>query len=313
MVTNMVNREKYMGTEDFKRSIEIIKNFINTYLNKDIQGFQDFDLDKEKTNHKKYVKSDKDINILNDPDMYPITQAIYIVLWGHIWNLSFKNLGSWGKTEDKQFPFRGDTIHACGKFGKNNKRVIKFFQIDKTNPKLFKDILKFEESYHQIGNFIVLPNNQDINCSRANWLRSMRDYFDWFLISIYNYQQREAGEENNIIRNFDNAFKSRKSFDERLKQNPEYSKDYLPISKWEEIFFLDGCFKNGVPVNYFKLDPEFRMKTTAAEKYRDDSPRYYTDEEYAKLLRIYVDKSNEFINNRTQRMIDESKKILENN
>ena len=47
MVTNMVNREKYMGTEDFKRSIEIIKNFINTYLNKDIQGFQDFDLDKE--------------------------------------------------------------------------------------------------------------------------------------------------------------------------------------------------------------------------------------------------------------------------
>ena len=51
MVTNMVNREKYMGTEDFKRSIEIIKNFINTYLNKDIQGFQDFDLDKPKTSN----------------------------------------------------------------------------------------------------------------------------------------------------------------------------------------------------------------------------------------------------------------------
>lgn len=42
-------------------------------------------------------------------------------------------------------------------------------------------------------------------------------------------------------------------------------------------------------------------------------PNYYTNEEYAKLLRIYVDKSNEFINNRTQRMIDELKKILENN
>lgn len=59
MVTNMVNREKYMGTEDFKRSIEIIKNFINTYLNKDIQGFQGFDLDKEKTNHKNMLKVTK--------------------------------------------------------------------------------------------------------------------------------------------------------------------------------------------------------------------------------------------------------------
>ena len=78
MVTNMVNREKYMGTEDFKRSIEIIKNFINTYLNKDIQGFQDFDLDKEKTNHKKYVKSDKDILI-------PVTkfQGQWVALDGH--------------------------------------------------------------------------------------------------------------------------------------------------------------------------------------------------------------------------------------
>lgn len=306
MVTNMVNREDYRKTEDYKKAVKIIKSFINENLNGNIEKFKGFDLYYEPFNNcRSYVGK------IKDPDMYLITQAIYIVLWGHIWNLSFENLGSWGKTESNQFSFRGDTIHACGKFGQNNERATNFFHIDKTNPELFDDILKFEKAYHQIGNFIVIPNRCNINTNKANWLKGMRDYFDWFLISIYNYQQREVGNENNIIRDFDNAFATRESFNELLKQNPEYSKDYLPISKWEEIFFLDGCFKNGVPVNYFKLDPEFRMKTTAAEKDRDDSPRYYTDEEYTKLLRIYVDKSNEFINNRTQRMIDELKKILE--
>ena len=47
----MVNREKYMGTEDFKRSIEIIKNFINTYLNK-----ARLSLDKEKLIIKNMLK-----------------------------------------------------------------------------------------------------------------------------------------------------------------------------------------------------------------------------------------------------------------
>ena len=60
---------------------------------------------------------------IKDPDMYLITQAIYIVLWGHIWNLNFENLGSWGRSTENQFPFRGDTIHACGKFGDKNERV----------------------------------------------------------------------------------------------------------------------------------------------------------------------------------------------
>ena len=77
--------------------------------------------------------------------------------------------------------------------------------------------------------------------------------------------------------------------------------------------FLDECFDNGVPVNYFNLDPEFRMKITAAETDRGDLSKYYTDKEYTELLRIYVDKSNDFINKRTQRMIEKLKEIIEKN
>ena len=55
-----------------------------------------------------------------------------------------------------------------------------------------------------------------------------------------------------------------------VKQNEGYSKDYLSISEWKDVFFLDECFDNGVPVNYFNLDPEFRMKITAAETDRGD-------------------------------------------
>lgn len=304
----MIIREAYTKTEDFKKSIEIIKNFIKENLGGDIEKFKDFDLYIGKFNNCKYY-----VGKIKDPDMYLITQAIYIVLWGHIWNLNFENLGSWGRSTENQFPFRGDTIHACGKFGDKNDRVTNFFNIDKKDLELFNDILQFEKSYHRIGNFIVLPNRGNINCNKADWLNGMRDYFDWFLISIYNYQQRENGNEDNVIREFDNAFKSREKFDELLKQNEGYSKDYLSISEWKDVFFLDECFDNGVPVNYFNLDPEFRMKITAAETDRGDLSKYYTDKEYTELLRIYVDKSNDFINKRTQRMIEKLKEIIEKN
>ena len=55
------------------------------------------------------------------------------------------------------------------------------------------------------------------------------------------------------------------------------------------------------------------MKITAAETDRGDLSKYYTDKEYTELLRIYVDKSNDFINNRTQRMIEKLKEIIEKN
>ena len=265
MENKMIIREAYTKTEDFKKSIEIIKNFIKENLGGDIEKFKDFDLYTGKFNNCKYY-----VGKIKDPDMYLITQAIYIVLWGHIWNLNFENLGSWGRSTENQFPFRGDTIHACGKFGDKNDRVTNFFNIDKKDLELFNDILQFEKSYHRIGNFIVLPNRGNINCNKADWLNGMRDYFDWFLISIYNYQQRENGNEDNVIREFDNAFKSREKFDELLKQNEGYSKDYLSISEWKDVFFLDECFDNGVPVNYFNLDPDFRMKITAAETDRGD-------------------------------------------
>ena len=177
----MIIREAYTKTEDFKKSIEIIKNFIKENLGGDIEKFKDFDLYTGKFNNCKYY-----VGKIKDPDMYLITQAIYIVLWGHIWNLNFENLGSWGRSTENQFPFRGDTIHACGKFGDKNDRVTNFFNIDKKDLELFNDILQFEKSYHRIGNFIVLPNRGNINCNKADWLNGMRDYFDWFLISIYN-------------------------------------------------------------------------------------------------------------------------------
>lgn len=103
----MIIREAYTKTEDFKKSIEIIKNFIKENLGGDIEKFKDFDLYTGKFNNCKYY-----VGKIKDPDMYLITQAIYIVLWGHIWNLNFENLGSWGRSTENQFPFRGDTIHA---------------------------------------------------------------------------------------------------------------------------------------------------------------------------------------------------------
>lgn len=80
-----MNKRDYEKTNDYKKSIEILKGFVRDVLDGNIEKLKDFDV----TDLTTYVGD----NI--DPDLYLITQAIYIILWGDIYDLTFEKMGSW--------------------------------------------------------------------------------------------------------------------------------------------------------------------------------------------------------------------------
>ena len=105
-----MNKRDYEKTNDYKKSIEILKGFVRDVLDGNIEKLKDFDF----TDLTTYVGD----NI--DPDMYLITQAIYIILWGDIYDLTFEKMGSW--TWNNRCPFRGDTMNSFGSlFGNEDK------------------------------------------------------------------------------------------------------------------------------------------------------------------------------------------------
>ncbi len=302
-------KEDYVKTDDYIESVQLLKEFISDELDGEIEGLMELDFST--------IKNSKYIGSIKDPDMFMISQAIYIIMWGHIWDLRFSNMGSWGKNAENRYSFRGDTIHAFGKIGNSKNREFgyraKYFKLD-MKEELWNRIELFYKSYHRIGNFIVIPNRAEfaggINTARANWLTGMRDYFDWFLIAIYNYQQRTLGNEKNVIKGFDIVLKSRKSFECMLAQNDEYKFEFLPINKWRDIFYLNSFFEEDIPVKFFNTEPKDRLKITTIEEKRNNQERYFDNNEYYILINEYIEKSSEFINHRTSTIIDELKTNL---
>ena len=97
-----MNKRDYKSTNDYKKSIEIFKNFVRDILDGDIEKLRDFDF----TDLTTYVGD------IIDPDMYLITQAIYIILWGDLYDLTFEKMGVWNWNNEHDF--RGDTMNSFG-------------------------------------------------------------------------------------------------------------------------------------------------------------------------------------------------------
>lgn len=146
-----MNRNQYENTMDYKKALKILNSFVEEELDGDIDAMRAFCFD----NLTKFIGN------IGDPDMYLIVQAIYIILWGDIYDLTFEKMGAWDLKGT--YAFRGDTINSFGSlFGKESKENefgyrAKFFGADK-DIILWNKIKEFSRLYHQIGNFIVIPN-----------------------------------------------------------------------------------------------------------------------------------------------------------
>lgn len=295
-------REMYEKTDDYKKALELLDEFVSDVLEGNIDALRTFCFDD--LNLRKFVGH------TYDPDMYLIVQAIYIILWGDIYDLTFNNMGSWDRKGT--YAFRGDTMNSFGSlFGKENDETAfayraKFFAADR-DPAIWNMILEFRKMYHWIGNFIVIPNRgsvvNGINGARAcyynrGYCEGMRDYFDWFLLAVDNYQSKV--KSGNIKLNM---------FEMQLQQNPEYNPFFFDISECEERFFLKHYFENGKPKMLFETLLERRLLITAVPENRKNE-KYYQDEEYLRIMEDYLIKSKEVIVYRTNKIVDFLKEKL---
>ena len=296
-----MQRKEYEKTQDYKKALQLLKEFINEVLKGDIEKMKTLCLE----------DLNKYIGDICDPDMYLIVQAIYIILWGDIWDLTFDNMGPWDYKGT--YAFRGDTMNSFGSLiGKESRSTefgyrAKFFGADK-NPNLWNKIEEFYKMYHWIGNFIVLPNRASvkngINGARAgyynqDYCEGMRDYFDWFLIAVSQYQDKVKSGDIHLSK-----------FEMQLQQNPEYNPFFLSIKEWKTRFFLESYFVGNAPKLLFCTPLEKRLLITAASENRTNE-MYYQDTEYQELLEDYLDKSKEVIIYRTNRIVEFLKEKLE--
>ena len=76
-----MNRKEYEKKDDYRKSVKIIKGFIREMLDGDIEKMRDLD----------FADLTKYISNSIDPDMILFVQAVYIVLWGDLYDLAFDN------------------------------------------------------------------------------------------------------------------------------------------------------------------------------------------------------------------------------
>lgn len=295
-----MTREQYEKTKDYTDALELFRNFVEEILAGEVEGLRTYCFDE-------LLKFIGDI----DPDMTLIMKAIYIILWGDIFDLRFENMGPWNM--EGTYAFRGDTMNSFGSLiGKTSKEKdfayrAKLFGADK-DLELWSKIKEFEKTYHWVGNFIIIPNRSTIkygiNGARAfyyntNDCEGMRDYFDWFLLAIKKYQDKIKSDDNHFTK-----------FEMQLNRNQEYDPAFLEINKWEKRFFLEDYFENGQPKLLFCTPLKRRLLITAESQDRKGES-YYQDQEYLNILRDYLLKATNVIKYRSNKIVDFLKKELQ--
>lgn len=289
-----MTRQDYEETAYYKQSLNGIRKFVDEVLHGDVNKLQEFDF--EEMGNKEYIGEE------NDPDMYRIVKAFYTVFWGHIYGVEYYyNDNKW-----KSWNLGGDTLNSFqsvlgDRDGQDFAHRAQNFGADK-DFELWENIKRFRKSYHNLGNFILIPNRTNIAKKGINSIRGhfrddnedriepMRDYFDLFLIRIKQYQEKISNGNNNFT-----------NLEQQLQKNPEYRPEFLRIEEWENKFWLQPYYENHNPKLLFNASEEERLKKL----------NEYDSEEYLKLIRDYLDRSMEVINYRTAEMIKYLKVKLE--
>lgn len=288
-----MNREDYIKTSDYKKALGVVRSFTYDALNGCINNLKNEDItlliDKIENKNTKNLY----FGNINDPDMYYITQAIYIVVWGHIFDLTFDKMGSWGKIKH---PFRGDTMNSFNSVFGRDMMIAKRYEVEDV---LIKTIKEFACLYHSIGNFIVLPNKLNINSMRANYY-TMQDYFDSFVGALYQYKHPN---EETVYKSFcdqlNDAFAENKIFNE------------ISFDKYVDYFFLRDYVKEGKPFNVFSIEFDIRKKEYKG-RLRRSKILHITKEEYISLASNYLETAEKIIRNRADSIIDILNNALNN-
>lgn len=163
------------------RSIQLVEDFINDYLQGNINQMITFDLMQLKGDHKYGACHGGSF----DCDNTNLTRSVLSVVFEDAWP-------NFDEDTMEQGLYRGDIINTFNTmFGPKNKDGV-FSGLNKFKPskQLQERVSKFYSLYHTIGNIVPLPNKyvarKSLNTFRGTYAR-WRDFFDHFLQSIETY------------------------------------------------------------------------------------------------------------------------------
>lgn len=278
---------EYKKTEDYQKAKKLVREFIEEVLDSRIENLINADLSELIYETKNRYIIDKYVGEIKDPDMYLITQAIYIIVWGNIYDLTFDKLGPWGRTENSQYPFRGDTMNSFNSVYGDNGVIAERYKLDENTMDM---VNRYHKLYHSIGNFIVIPNRKNVNCRRANYY-TIQDFYDSFIGVIYQFHYQEKVTEYSIY--YDELSRV-------LMANDEYREN--KFETWIKEFFLDCYLCNDEPYNVFGIDIQMRKKEYIGRNRRSKN-NYYSKEEYVLLAKKYYETSKQIIDYRANRIV----------
>jgi hypothetical protein len=268
----------YRSTSSYyEKSRDLIKTFVEYELGGRIDALQTFCFDELRWGSKFCNPEDEEWSF--DCDNTALIRAIYVVLWGHVFNIKEGDIGAWNKNETHLY--RGDTINSFNSlFGEQPYlHRAKNHNLD-FDMGTWKNVTAFMWQYHTIGNFILLPNKGNLNCERGR----KGDYFDLLLLDIANYK-KDLGYAKGVA---------------AIKENPYLIETDFGTLK--DTFFLDPYFdKNNNPKNLYDLSREERRVQTLNKN----------EKKYLKMVDDYLKKSEEIIQFRAQKMIEELKRVIQ--
>jgi hypothetical protein len=274
----MIKKAYRSNSKYYKRCKKLVINFVEYELGGRIDSLKTFCFDDLKWGSK-YCYPEGDNSWEFDCDNTALAQAIYVVLWGHIYDIKEGDIGSWSSDEKKSHDYRGDTINSFNSlFGElPYMHRAKNHHLDE-DVYLWKEILAFSWMYHTIGNFILLPNKSNLNCERGR----KGDYFDLFLMDINEYQ-KDINYQFGV---------------EAIKDNK-----FLLDTKLENLkadFYLELFFKDNQPSNLYDMPRNDRRIQTLNKN----------EERYKDLVRKYLITSEKIIVDRSNKIIDELRSAL---
>lgn len=175
-----------------EKSLQLIKDFVNDYLDGDINKLVTFDI-KQLQGNKKYGGCN---GSSFDSDNTNIVRAVLAVVFENVWP---------DLDEDSitRMDYRGDTINTFNTmFGPRLKNgEFQGFSLVAPNDENAVRIEKFYHTYTTIGNFVILPNKRygryTLNTFRGTYSK-WRDFFDKFLIGL-RYYLTQANSDNEVF------------------------------------------------------------------------------------------------------------------
>lgn len=107
-----MEKERYRSSSSyFAKSKELLNVFIEYQLGGRIETLKTFCLD-DLNWGSKFCNPEEETIWSFDCDNTALIRAIYVVLWGHVFNIKEGDIGAWSSDTKKSHPYRGDTVNS---------------------------------------------------------------------------------------------------------------------------------------------------------------------------------------------------------